>query len=162
MRVRPGESAVIRLPEFNVALFALLLNFPWEILQAPLFDRMTGQPHWDAVMSCAQATLGDVVIMLMAYWLVAACARSRRWILAPTGSQRLLFVTVGVVVTAVIEWLAVRGSWFEGWRYSPLMPVIPGIGIGLSPLLQWIVLPLLSVWFVRRQLAGAEALAEGT
>ena len=37
------------------------------------------------------------------------------------------------------------------------MPVIPGIGVGLSPLLQWIILPLLLVWFVRRQLAGAQA-----
>lgn len=162
MRMRPGESVIIQLPEFNVALFALLLNFPWEILQAPLFEGMALAPYWEAIKSCARGSLGDGVIMLVAYWLVAAHAGSRRWIMAPTRPQLLLFVTAGVVITVVVEWLALHGSWFDGWRYSPLMPVIPGIGIGLSPLLQWIVLPLLLVWFVRRQLAGVEALDAGT
>jgi len=32
------------------------------------------------------------------------------------------------------------------------MPVIPLLGVGLSPLLQWVVLPPIVVWFVRRQL----------
>jgi hypothetical protein len=32
------------------------------------------------------------------------------------------------------------------------MPVVPLLEVGLSPLLQWIVLPPLIVWFVRRQL----------
>ncbi len=39
------------------------------------------------------------------------------------------------------------------WNYLPTMPLVPGTDIGLVPLLQWIVLPLLTVWFVRRQLA---------
>lgn len=34
------------------------------------------------------------------------------------------------------------------------MPLVPGTGTGtgLVPLLQWVVLALLTVWFVRRQL----------
>ncbi len=146
--------AVTWLPEFNVAVFALLLNYPWEFAQAPLFAAMAEAPHWDAIKRCSTATLGDIVIMLIAYWSVAAIARSRYWITAPTAAHLMMFVAVGVTITVLIEQLALRGLWFGGWDYSSLMPVIPGIGVGLSPLLQWIVLPPLAVWFVRRQLAA--------
>lgn len=140
--------------EFNVAVFALLLNFPWEILQAPLFIGMADGPFVDAIKGCSQGTLGDAVIMLSAYWMVSGIARSRDWIFAPSGKQLTLFVAIGVLITAVIEWLATRGYWVQSWTYSPAMPVVPGIGVGISPLLQWIILPLLLVWFVRRQLGG--------
>ncbi|MGH6610461.1 MAG: hypothetical protein ACRECQ_09400 [Burkholderiaceae bacterium] len=147
--------AVTELPEFNVAVFAFLLNYPWEFSQVPLFGGMADAPHWSAIQRCALAALGDIVIMLIAYWLVALIARSRHWIAAPTAAHLTMFVAVGVAITILIEHLALRGWWFSGWDYSPLMPVIPGIGVGLSPLAQWLVLPLLTVWFVRRQLAAS-------
>ena len=139
--------------ELNIAVFALLLNFPWEILQAPLFAGMANGPFIDAIRGCAQGTLGDAVIMLLAYWTVSGVAARRDWILAPSGRQLTLFLTVGVLITAAIEWLATRGYWVQNWTYSPAMPIVPGVGIGLSPMLQWIVLPLLVAWFVRRQLS---------
>ena len=145
--------AVTWLPEFNVAVFAFLLNYPWEFLQVPLFAGMAGAPHWEAIQRCAMATMGDILIMLIAYWLVAVIARRRYWIAAPTAAHLTMFVAVGVTITVLFEQLSLRGLWFGAWDYSPLMPVIPGIGVGLSPLAQWIVLPLLTAWFVRRQLA---------
>lgn len=139
-------------PEFNVAAFALLLNFAWEILQAPLFVGMAEMPHAQVTKACLQATVGDAVIMLLAYGVVAVVVRSRSWILASKGWQLSLFVAIGVSITAGIEWLATRGHWMASWNYLPTMPLVPGTDIGLVPLLQWIVLPLLTVWFVRRQL----------
>ena len=38
------------------------------------------------------------------------------------------------------------------WAYAEGMPVVPLLGVGLSPALQWILLPPLVAWFVRRQL----------
>ena len=146
--------AVTLIPEVNVAIFALLLNLPWEILQASLFVGMAEAPFAEAIKGCTQGTLGDGVIMLLAYWSVSLFARKRRWILAPSGRQLALFIAIGVSITAVIEWLATRGHWVGSWTYSKEMPVLPGLDIGLSPLLQWVVLPLLVVWFVRRQLAS--------
>lgn len=58
-----------------------------------------------------------------------------------------------VSVTAAIEWLATRGLWVTGWAYLLVMPLVPGTGIGLVPLVQWLILPLWTVWFVQRQLA---------
>lgn len=144
------KRAVTRFPECKLAIFAALLNFAWEMLQMPLFLGMADARFADTVKVCLQATLGDVVLMLIAYWSVAAIARSRRWILAPNGWQLALFIAIGVAFTVVIEWLATRGHWVGSWTYSKAMPMVPGLDIGLSPLLQWLVLPLLVAWFVAR------------
>ena len=154
--VSRAVEAVTDSPEFNVATFSLLLNFAWEILQAPLYAGMADMPHAQVTRACLQATFGDMVIMLLAYGAVAVVARSRRWIVAASGWQLTWFVAVGVVITAGIEWLATRAHWVQSWTYLPTMPLVPGTGLGLAPLLQWVLLPLLTVWFVRRQLASAQ------
>ena len=148
---------VTRNLEFNLVVFALLLNFPWETLQAPLFVGMGEAPYFEAIRGCLRATMGDAVIMLLAYWIVSVALGNRRWLLAPRAAHLIWFIALGVLITAVIEWLATRGHWIGSWTYSAGMPVVPGVGIGLSPLLQWVIVPLLVVWFVRRQLANGSS-----
>jgi hypothetical protein len=48
---------------------------------------------------------------------------------------------LGVGYTLYSEWInvSVKGS----WAYAPFMPTLPVIGTGLSPLLQWIIVPTL-------------------
>ena len=150
-RLRSGLKTFTELPEFNVLLFALLLNYPWEFIQAPLFEGMAERPHGAAVKACTQAALGDSVIMLVAYWGVAALGRGRAWIAAPGWREVLLFSSIGVAITVVIEWLVLTGGWLSGWTYSSLMPIIPGLGVGLVPVLQWVVLPPLVAALVARQ-----------
>jgi hypothetical protein len=140
-------------PELNVAVFAFLLNYPWEFLQVPLYLGMAEASHWEAIKICTRATFGDVLIMLVSYWIVAAVARTRWWILSSRVAQLVIFATVGVSITVIIEHFAVRSAseaW--GWRYAPAMPIVPLLGAGLTPVLQWIVLPPLAAWFVKRQL----------
>jgi len=50
-----------------------------------------------------------------------------------------LVIVCGLVYTGYSEWLnaTVRHS----WTYSGLMPVIPWLGLGVSPMLQWLVIP---------------------
>ena len=142
-------------PEATLGIFALLLNFPWEMLQAPLFADMRSSLHPAATMACLQATFGDMVIMLLAHAVVAIHARDRRWMVTANGAQLMLFIAVGLSITVFIEWLATRGLWVSNWTYAPTMPLLPGTGVGLVPMLQWLLLPLLTVWFTRRQLAGS-------
>jgi hypothetical protein len=71
-------TRITRLPEFNIYVFAFLLNFVWEFLQMPLFTAPpTDMPHWDIVQIYAFATVADGFIMLIAYWTASAFARSR-------------------------------------------------------------------------------------
>ena len=149
----PYRSVVRRvtdLPEFNVALFGFLLNYPWEFLQVPLFKGMATAPHWSAVRFCTRATLGDALIAVFAYWVVSAVIRRRRWITDPRWPQVAAFVGVGLLVTLLFERLATGP--LDRWQYADAMPIIPLLGIGLAPLLQWLVLPPLLLWFVRRQI----------
>mgnify|MGYP001576796075 CR=1 FL=1 len=137
-------------PETNVVLFAFLLNLPWEIWQIPLFKGVASLAHWDGVIMCTRAAVGDAVITLLAFWLVAATVRSRGWIRRPTAVTLGTFVAVGVVATVVLEYWATQVG--GRWQYAEAMPRLPLLGTGLAPLLQWLLLPPLVVWLVRRQI----------
>ena len=104
---------VIEAPETNVALFAFLLNLPWELAQVPLYAGMPTARHWTAVLACSRATLGDVVIALAAFWMVAVVVGARNWVPAPTRGRVAGFVVAGVVITIVMERLATGplGRW---------------------------------------------------
>lgn len=150
--------SVLELPEANVAIFSLLLNFPWEMLQAPFFEGMTHAPHWQAVKFCTAASVGDAFISLLAYWSISAASRSRLWLLQPTAGRMSGFVAVGLAITIVGERLAVGPM--ARWAYSAAMPVIPWVGVGLMPVLQWMMLPPLIVWFSTTQIAGRRGPAD--
>jgi hypothetical protein len=143
-------------PEFNVVLFAFLLNFPWEFLQVPFFAEMPAMVHWDAILLCTRATLGDVLIALTAFWIVAALRRSRHWLHRHDARAILGFVAVGIVITVGLEWHATELQ--QRWQYAERMPTLPLLGTGLLPLLQWLLLPPLIVWLARRQMVGEACL----
>lgn len=152
MLARAGNplSAIAALPELNVAIFAFLLNFVWEFLQIPFFEDMPTIPHWQGVKTCTVATLGDVAIALVSFWAVAFAVHSRTWILQPRPGELAGFVAAGVLITIAAEWVLTEV--IDRWTYAPSMPTLPLLGTGLLPLLQWIILPPLIVWFVHRQL----------
>lgn len=54
-------------------------------------------------------------------------------------------------ITGTLEWLNVY-VW-QRWAYSPDMPLV--LGIGLTPLLQWLLVPVLTLWLTRRHLGLA-------
>jgi hypothetical protein len=81
--------------------------------------------------------------------LTSAAARTRTWFLDPKAWQVLLFVGVRVALTIGFEYYYTNIS--LRWTYSDLMPLVPPFGTGLSPLLQWLTIPLAVLWFARRQ-----------
>ncbi len=151
LNARAPMNRILQSPVANIAVFAFLLNFPWEFLQTPLYQSMLEAAHWKATQRCTLATLGDVVIMVFAYGCIALTTHTLRWFERPTIGRLSGFVAVGVLVTVVIERLAF-GDQSLGWRYASAMPIIPLVHVGLAPVMQWIILPLVAVWFVKRQL----------
>ena len=147
---RTQRNGVMDWPETNVALFAFLLNLPWELWQIPLFKGMPSLAHWDGVIMCSRAALGDAAIALLAFWLVAAMTRTRDWIRRPSATALDAFVAIGLVVTITIEYWATQIG--ARWEYAEAMPRLPLLGTGLAPLLQWLLLPPVVVWLVRRQI----------
>jgi hypothetical protein len=152
MTSESGWRGVLNLPELQVAIFAFLLSFAWEVLQAPFFQGMTEARHGDAVRLCTLATLGDVAIMLVNFWIVAGVRSGRRWVFHPTAAQVAGFTGLGLASAVLIEILATQ-VW-QRWSYSDAMPTIPVLEVGLVPLFMWAVPPPVLVWFVHRQLTG--------
>jgi hypothetical protein len=150
-----GDVSRSRLPWWQpwtaVALFAFLLHFAWEMLQVPFYAGMERAAHWRAVLTCSGATAGDVVITLVAYGMVAGMARDRGWLRRPSLGRVALYVAVGLAVTVVIELLGVYVLGLHA--YAPAMPRVAGVG--LTPILQWILLPPLTLWLARRHLGTA-------
>lgn len=137
------------LPELGIVIYAFLLNFVWEMLQVPFYAGVGQMPHWDGVKMCLEATVGDVGFALVAYWATSFAARSRYWFVEPSVSQMALFIAVGMALTIGFEYYYMNVG--LRWTYSGLMPVVPILNIGAGPLLQWLVIPPLVVWFTRRQ-----------
>ena len=121
------------------------LNLVWEIGQLPFYT-LWQKGGWQQIgYAVAHCTVGDVLIALACVIAVLAFS-SWHWPLPGRQSAIFLgsFVALGVAYTIFSEWLntAVRKS----WSYSDLMPIVPPLGTGVAPLLQWIVVPMLAFW----------------
>ena len=91
-------------PEFNVAVFSFLLHFVWEYLQAPTYAGMVDMNHWDGIKLCTSATFGDVGFALTAYLATSLFARSRYWIIDPDSLHIVLYLGIGIALTAGFEY----------------------------------------------------------
>lgn len=136
------------MPMSVLACFSFLLHFLWEMLQVPLYAEMACMAHWSGIVVCAKATGGDVLIALAAYATAAAFMHTWHW--RASRAHVATYVAVGVAVTVVLEGLHVY-VWHR-WAYAPAMPLL--LGNGVSPLLQWAIVPPLALWLMQRHLAG--------
>jgi hypothetical protein len=91
---------------------------------------------------CFVASLGDGLLVLL---IVAAgwVARYRQdWFVQPGVRGYVVMSAAGLAIGVSIEWVAVRLA--ERWAYTARVPLVPGLGVGLVPILQRLVLPPLS------------------
>lgn len=138
-------------PEAKVAAYSLLLNLPWELGQMPFYRCAETLSKRDARAFCVLASFGDAAITASAYEVVARTSESREWVLDPSPRQIAGFVGAGLALTVVFEWVATEV--IDRWQYAPSMPRLPILQTGLAPLLQWTLLPPLTLWLAHRQLA---------
>ncbi len=131
------------------------LSLVWELVQSPLYtDHSNGWRYvaWTRV----HCTVGDVLILLGAFWATAAVFRSWRWPVTRPPHAAGAFVGFGLAYTVWSEWF--NTSVREAWTYAPTMPLV--FGVGLSPLLQWLVLPALLVFVMRRITTPANSIGD--
>lgn len=122
----------------TLAVVAYAIHFAWEMGHAKWFETMKELPFWTATAWCARAALWDVAISVLAYLIASLTGRNVHWIRRPSPFQLTVYIALGLAVTVAVERWALAGG---RWRYAATMPTIAGIG--LSPLLQWIAVPLL-------------------
>lgn len=125
----------------------------------PLYTLWETGSRGEIVFAALHCTGGDVLIALSAVMLALFLAGKPSW--PATGARQLILLTLafGLAYTLFSEWLNIEIR--EAWAYRDLMPVIPLIDAGLSPVLQWIAVPLAAFWWAMQPVRHAEANSPG-
>jgi hypothetical protein len=119
-------------------VFAFLLNLAWELLQIPLYKN----PVYDIkhIAFCALASIADVLMVLLLYLSLALIFKDPFWIRHLKLKRVLLLVLIGGAGAVLSE---MRHLSLGSWGYDDSMPLIPVVNVGISPVLQFMILPLL-------------------
>tara|TARA_R110002094_G_scaffold142996_10_gene133152 strand:+ start:756 stop:1238 length:483 start_codon:yes stop_codon:yes gene_type:complete len=124
-------------------------NLIWEFAHMPLYTLWNEGSTGEIVFAAIHCTGGDILIAMSALMLALILA-GQGWPFAQQTRRRVIVLTVafGLGYTLFSEWLNIVIR--EAWAYSDLMPVIPVLDAGLSPVLQWIVIPIAAFWWASR------------
>ena len=129
-------------------LIILVGNFFWEALHLPLYTIWKEGTSAELIFAVVHCTGGDVLIALSSLILALVLVGDAAWPARRNGPVAWLAIAIGVSYTVFSEWLNIVVR--ESWAYSALMPIVPLIDAGLSPVAQWIVIPLVGLWWARR------------
>ncbi len=126
-------------------------NLGWEFGHLPLYTIWEIGTAREIVFAAAHCTGGDILIALSSVVAALVLLGTAAW--PNDGFFRVgaLAICFGVSYTAFSEWLNTEVR--QAWAYSELMPVVwlGPIRIGLSPILQWLVVPTFALWFARNR-----------
>jgi hypothetical protein len=130
-----------------LAAIALYLAFSaaghaiWEVVQLPLYTIWTKGTFFENVFAILHCTVGDVLIAAWSLLAALVLHGLRGWPQGRRFSVPALAIIIASAYTGYSEW---RNVYVIGaWAYTPAMPTlsIAGYGIGLTPMLQWLVVP---------------------
>lgn len=122
-------------------------NLAWETAHLPFYTLWLAGTLREKVVAVVHCTAGDVAIASVILLVSLAVLGTPNW-----PRERLAIIAtaatlLGLAYTAYSEWL--NTEILRNWAYSDRMPRLPGTGLGLSPMLQWALLPPLALWSAR-------------
>lgn len=136
-----------------ITTVSFFLNLIWENVQAPLYGGYTG--FGQHFLICLLGTLGDVVIILLIYSLLALLHRNTLWFKRIKAVDYCILIVLGGSTAVLIEqWALSTGR----WHYNQLMPVISFFNVGLLPFLQMLILPPVIFYVLKQYWSKAEPL----
>ncbi len=149
------RSSVAPLRCFAVLFIAAVaFNYLWEMAQSFLFVGM----DWGKAstwLHCFTASLGDGVLVWIIFVVGWLAFKRTDWFVYPRGRHYSVMLIAGLCLGVAVEWVGVR--LVNRWAYTGQMPLIPGLAIGLVPVIQMVVLPpviffVVAAWIKRRAL----------
>lgn len=127
-----------------------VLNLVWETLQLPLYTLWNESSPAAIAFAVVHCTLGDVLIAMFSFVAALVLLGGKRWPQERFWRVALLAGAVGVSYTVFSEWNNTVIT--RTWAYSQWMPTL--WGIGLSPVMQWLLIPEFVFWRLSKQRAG--------
>jgi hypothetical protein len=130
---------------------SVALNYFWEIGQSFLFVGMDG---WGNIWwHCFVASLGDGLIVCAIHAVGWIFFRRADWFFDLRLNRYAVMLMTGLIIAVAVELLAVHV--LRRWTYTldmPVLPVLPGVSIGITPVLQMLLLPPLIFYIVAQAL----------
>lgn len=121
------------------AVLAFLLNYAWELGHCSLYKGFVYDgPH---VAFLGLASLADTIMAGLLYFGFALVYKDGFWVQSLTLFRTVWLVLVGGTGAAASEIAHLSAG---NWTYTDRMPLV--FGVGLTPLLQFSLLPLLIYW----------------
>lgn len=129
-----------------IFVVAVALNYLWEVAQAPLY---VGLEDWSSVWRhCFAAALGDGILIWVILVVGWAIFNRFDWYVSSSGRALSFTLVAGLCIGIGVEWVAVHI--LSRWAYTASMPLLPGLNVGLVPVLQMLLLPPLIFRIVGR------------
>jgi hypothetical protein len=139
-------------------LFMTVSNLAWESTHLPLYTLWAKSEISYLVFVVVHCTAGDLMIAFATLGIALLLVGDFRCPAIRFNRVLGLTLSLGIAYTLYSEWLNVSIS--QSWAYSDLMPVVPIIGTGVSPVAQWIFLPLFGLLFARKNFVDEENVNE--
>lgn len=124
-----------------ILVIGFVVNLIWENAQAFLYIGYGG--FWPHFWICFIASVVDAVVILLVYLVLALIYKDLYW---PRHNSYIRYTFVGLIGAALAvgfeKWALKTGE----WDYTDSMPLVPVLEVGLSPLLQLVLLPVLTYY----------------
>jgi hypothetical protein len=148
-RLQPGRADPAWLQTLRAYLAALVpLMLAWEVAQLPLYTIWRDGTAREIAFAVLHCTGGDALIGMGSLGTALLLAGTAEWPRARFWTVLVLTLVIGVGITVYLEWLNVEIK--QAWAYTAAMPRLPPLGTGLTPVLQWLLLPPLALVLARR------------
>ena len=105
----------------------------------PLYNRSSFSI--DHVIFCALGSVADAIMVLLLYSGLGFIFRNPLWIEHLKWQRIVMAILIGGTGAILGE---IRHLSLASWAYADSMPIIPVVNVGISPVLQFMTLPLLT------------------
>ena len=156
MRPAPGDRRLLWTGAVRRFLVASVIgHLGWESAQIRLYTVWSDGTPGDIAFAILHCSGGDLLIAAASLAPALLIVGPRSWLEGRGIAFAAIVVAGGAGYTIFSEWWNVEIT--RSWAYTSSMPRLPWIGTGLSPLLQWLAVPLAALWWGRRRSAPVTA-----
>lgn len=135
--------------KLNLYIFVLsfFIHLIWETLHSPLYAPFD-LPLNQFIPLILGASFIDGIIMISFYWIGYFKNKDFKWIFRIKKGDYALIIIIGFLLASAIEIISTNVSF--GWTYKTAMPIIPIINVGLTPVIQLMLLPFIIFWLTKK------------
>jgi hypothetical protein len=130
---------------------SFVMHFAWELAQMPLFKSANASTYENVQMCLFATATGDMLFMLTLYLTAAVIHRDCCWLtdraVYSHPATWSVLILVGMLLAVSFELWSVHAV--RRWEYGSSMPLVPFIRVGVTPILQMVLIPPASIAICR-------------